>query len=110
MCWAGWSPHSIAGRCKNAVSMQELIHWQCMHCQRRMVNVQGWLKWLKHGGGTQRGQEQARKRTWHQESWQNHWREHWWEKQQEYWQRAAHDPFQVYVHSLLQALVAWDQI
>lgn len=87
------------------MSMQ--VHtWQCMHCQRRTVTVQGWLKWLKHGGGTQRGQEQARKRTWHHESWQNHWREHWREKQQENWQRAAHDPFQACVFSLLQALVA----
>ena len=67
------------------------------------MNVQGWLKWLKHGGGTQRGQEQARKRTWHHESWQNHWREHWREKQQEYWQRASHDPFEV---SVLLALLA----
>ena len=70
------------------------------------MTVQGWLKWLKHGGGTQRGQEQARKRTWHHESWQNHWREHWREKQQEYWQRAAHDPFEVCVLFTAAALLA----
>ena len=66
------------------------------------MDVQGWLKWLKHEGGTQRGQEPARNRTWYHESWQAHWREHWREKQQENWKHTAHDPFEVSVLSMSQ--------